>query len=193
MDAVIFAIDAPLTDDEKRELLADFGAFGDIELRDGTRIPFATPPSTAPAAQRSGQPLQLGFDIGTMLLVTVASGGALFLKKLSEEAARDAWIGIKKLLGRLARRRKGHPKESLQLQFVMPVGEHVEAHIVLTCTKTRFLDDETWVAVTRRWSNELLRHLVAVKERPAADVPRRVVLHAVVSGGTPPVWHVDNR
>lgn len=141
------------------------------------------------------QNYSFGVDVGTVLMIALASGSAIFLKRITEEAASDIWRVLKDLVKHVAQRDKAIPVQSVQLQFSAGTHQGIEILVVVTALNVQFVDVETWDSTMNAWRGELEQRLAKARgridDRDTLPPERRMVLHAVIHGGSKPVWHVS--
>lgn len=186
---IVVLVDRELMRAEREDLARALGG----RVRDGCRVSprlLLTSDETSP-----GQSYTFGVDLGTVLLLALASGSALFLKRLTEEAADDVWRALKNLVHRIGHRNRAIPIQSTQFQFSAGNHQGVEILVVVTALNVRFVADETWTALMESWRSELVGQLAEQRreiEQGNAPPDRCIVLHAVIHGGSAPVWHVSS-
>lgn len=140
-----------------------------------------------------GWQYDLGVDLQTILVLLFAPLPALFLTKIAEEAGKDFWEAIKKLLKRIADRKKGVPLRSIQLQFPVVLQKGIRGDVVVTYLNARYVSDETLISTMQQCLRQMDAQLelarFSIQTRSGAK-NRRLVIHSLIEGGNPPRWWI---
>lgn len=147
----------------------------------------------------SGRQLSLGLDPATILAVLIAPLPVIFVKTLAEQAAVDFWLGLKRLLAKVARSRKAIPLASIQMQFQLETYRGVPFIMAITYLNAVHVSEATWSEMIETCLRGAEEHLAAAREFLEAEAgtgehdhlaASAVVIHALIDGGMAPVWQI---
>lgn len=195
-ETIIVRSSVPLTDNEKKfldqQLLSssrfmidpepvrvfDFGRASAIDLSD---------------EMSHGWQFDFGLPLQTILVLLLAPLPAIFLKQVAEEAGKDFWKGIKKLLTRVAERDKGASTDSFQLQAPEVSFEVGQITFVMTYLNARFMSEEMMILSAQQCLWELETQLELIKdyigEEEGVD-GGGMLIHALVDGSNDTQWWI---
>lgn len=149
--------------------------------------------------QASGRQFSLGLDPSTILAVLIAPLPVIFVKTLAEQAAVDFWLGLKRLLAKVARSHKAIPLTSIQVQFQLDTYRNVPVIMAITYLNAVYVSEATWSEMIETCRGGAQEHLGIARKfieakagngkraHPAASA---VVIHALIDGGAAPVWQI---
>lgn len=137
----------------------------------------------------AGWQYSFGIDPATVLVLLFAPLPAIFLKKITEEAAESFWASVKGLFGRLSKKKKGVPLASVQMQFTLETYKNTRIEAVVTYLNARYVSSETWVEMLAACMNGLNDQLAAchamIDALPQAGPgTASIVIHALIDGST---------
>lgn len=130
----------------------------------------------------AGWQYSFGVDLSTILTLLFTPLPAFFLKKVAEEAGKDFWVGIKKLIKGIKQRRKGIPLKSVQIQLSSSYEDGMPFKYVITYLNAQYVHVDTLTHRIQKAMidmNALLESTFPIRTKKKDG---KIILYALIDG-----------
>ena len=176
-----YTSDPSLTIGEESLLKSAFGPDAEVARSCESISPRRLPSVDSPPSL--SMEFSWGFHHETLLLIGFSALPAVFLKKVTEEAAKDFWLSLKRVLERVSKRSTTRAIQSIQVQAPIDAVPAVALGISLTYPNAVQSSDDSWLLFVDNAQVVIASAVTQCREDAAINATRfqgkKMTIHAV--------------